>query len=214
MRGRWLRLSLAVPAALVTLAIFAQSSAASVGVGVQVGPVRLGTVAHRGESYSLPRLYVVNTGTEAEAVSVRVERLSHGAGLVVPPSWISGTGPAVQLAPGGSARIPLELAVPEHAHPGGYLSDVIVTGSPAGAAGTARIGVAAATKLEFSVSSAPAQVNTALISPWMWWVLIGLLVAAVTILGARRFGLRISVERKSPNGTAAGRGNHVADEDG
>jgi hypothetical protein len=207
MRGRWLRLSLAVPVVLVTLAVFAQSSAASVGVGVQVGPVRLGTVAHRGESYPLPRLYVVNTGTEAEAVSVRVERLSHGPGLVVPPSWISGTGPAVQLAPGGSARIPLELAVPEHAHPGGYLSDIIVTGSPAGAASTAHIGVAAATKLEFSVSSAPAQASTALISPWMWWVLIGLLVAAVAILGARRFGLRIRIERKSPHRPVAGQGD-------
>ena len=82
-----------------------------------------------------------------------------------------------------------------------------MTGSAAGTASTAHIGVAAATKLEFSVSPAPAQANTALIPPWMWWVLIGLLVAAVTILGARRYGLRIRLERKSPHRSAAGQGD-------
>jgi hypothetical protein len=213
MHRRWLTLSLAVPVALVALASFAQRSEASIGVGVQVGPVRLGTVAHRGESYALPPVYVVNTGTQAEAISVRVERLSHGPGLVVPPSWIRVTGPAVQLAPSSSARIPLELVVPGPAQPGGYLSDIVVTGSPVAAARSAHIGVAAATKLVFTVSSAPAPGHSPLISPWMWWVLTGLLVAAAMILGARQFGLRISVERKSPNGSAAGQGNHVADEE-
>ncbi len=52
MHGRWLTLPLAVAAALVALATFAQSSDASIGVGVQVSPVRLETLAHRGESYS------------------------------------------------------------------------------------------------------------------------------------------------------------------
>lgn len=206
MRGRWLTLSLAVPVALVVLATFAQSAAASVGVGVQVGPVRLGSVAHRGESYSLPPVYVVNTGTQAETISVRVQRLSHGPGLIVPPSWISVTGPAVQLGPGKSARIPLELAVPGHAQPGGYRSDVVVTGSPAGAARTAHIGAAAATRLEFSVSSAPAQLHPGFFSSWMWWVITGLLVAATITLGARRFGLRISVERKPGNGSGVNQG--------
>jgi hypothetical protein len=199
-----------VPVALVALATFAQRSAASVGVGVQVGPVRLGTAAVRGESYALPPVYVVNTGTQAEAITVRVERLSHGPGRVVPPSWVRVTGPAVQLAPSASARIPLELAVPGLARPGSYRSDIVVTGSPAGAARTAGIGVAAATKLEFSVSSAPAPGRSALIPPWMWWGITGLLVAATVLMGARRFGLRITVERRSANGGGADQGGSRA----
>lgn len=206
MHGRWLTLPLAVAAALVALATFAQSSDASIGVGVQVSPVRLETLAHRGESYPLPPVYVVNTGTQAEAINVRVERLSHGPGLVVPPSWVSMTGPAVQLAPGHSARIPLQLAVPGRARPGGYMSDVVVTGSPGGAAGMAQIGVAAVTKLEFSVSSAPPQGHPGLISSGMWWVLTGLLAAVAVILGARRFGVRIIVERSSGSGPSVGQG--------
>jgi len=205
MRGRWLSLSLAVAAGLVALAACAPGAAASVGVGVQVGPVRLGTVADRGGNYSLPPVYVVNTGTQAEAISVHVERLSPGPGLAVPPSWVSVSGSAVQLAPGASAKVPLKLAVPGQARPGGYRSDIVVTGSPAGAAPGAHIGVAAATKLEFSVSSrlAPAP---ALIPPWLWWILAGLVVVAALLLAARRFNLRITVERKTPGGSAAGPG--------
>ena len=205
MRGRWLSLSLAVAAGLVALAAFAQGAAASIGVGVQVGPVRLATMAHRGGNYPLPPVYVVNTGTQAEAISVHVQRLSPGPGLAVPPSWVSVSGSAVQLAPGASAKVPLKLAVPGQARPGGYRSDIVVTGSPAGAAPGAHIGVAAATKLEFSVSSVPAPAP-ALIPPWLWWILAGLVVVAALLLAARRFNLRITLERKTPGGSAAGPG--------
>ena len=108
---RLLAVPLAVPVALVALASFAQTSDASVGVGVQASPVRLGSMAHRGERYALP-LDVVNTGTEAEAVSMRVERLSRGPGRAVPPSWVQFSGPAVQIAPGKAARVSVELVVP------------------------------------------------------------------------------------------------------
>ena len=111
---RLLAAPLAVPVALVALASFSQTSDASVGVGVQVSPVRLGSMAHRGEKYSLS-VDVVNTGTEAEAVSMRVERLSRGSGRAVPPSWIQFAGSAVQIGPGKAARVSLELVVPGRA---------------------------------------------------------------------------------------------------
>jgi hypothetical protein len=204
---RMLAVPLAVPVALVALASFTQRSDASVGVGVQAGPVRLGSMAHRGERYALP-LYVVNTGTEAEAVSMRVERLGRGAGRgagrAVPPSWIQFAGPAVQLAPGKAARLSLELVVPGGAKPGEYLSDIVVTGSAAGQAGTANLGVAAATKLEFSVSSAPAQ-GTHSFPVWIWWVIAGLLLLTLAVFGVRRSGLRIRVERSNSNRGAVAR---------
>lgn len=190
---RLLAVPLAVPVALVTLAGFPQTSDASVGVGVQVSPVRLESMAHRGERYALP-LDVVNTGTQAEAISMRVERLSRGPGRAVPPSWIQFSGPAVQIAPGKAARVSLELVVPGRAKPGVYLSDIVVSGSAVGQAGTGNLGVAAATKLEFSVSSAPAQ-GASSFPVWMWWAITGLLLLTVTVFGVRRSGLRIRVER-------------------
>jgi hypothetical protein len=190
---RLLAAPLAVPVALVALASFTQTSDASVGVGVQVSPVRLGSMAHRGERYALS-VDVVNTGTEAEAVSLRVERLSRGSGQAVPPSWIQFAGPAVQIGPGKAARISLELVVPGGARPGEYLSDIVASGSAAGQAGTGHLGVAAATKLEFSVSSAPAP-GASSFPVWMWWAITGLLLVIVTVFGVRRSGLRIRVER-------------------
>lgn len=202
MHLRRLTVSFAVPLTLVALVSFAQRAEASIGVGVQVGPVSLGSVAHRGESYALPPVYVVNTGTEAEAVSLRIERLARGPGRIIPPSWIKVTGPAVQLTPGNAARIPLELVVPDLAKPGGYLSDIVVTGSSVASAGITHVGVAAATKLDFSVSPAPAREPSPFIPLWIWWAVTGLLVAAIMVFGARRSGLRIRVERNSPNRSA------------
>jgi len=199
---RLLAAPLAVPVALVALASFTQTSDASVGVGVQVSPVRLGSMAHRGERYGLS-VDVVNTGTEAEAVSMRVERLSRGSGRAVPPSWIQFAGAAVQIAPGKAARVSLELVVPGRAKPGEYLSDIVASGSAAGQAGADNLGVAAATKLEFSVSSAPAQ-GASSFPVWMWWAITGLLLLAVTVFGVRRSGLRIRVERGSSHRDAVG----------
>jgi hypothetical protein len=199
---RLMAVPLAVPVALVMLAISPQASQASVGVGVQASPVRLGSMAHRGQSYALP-LEVVNTGTEAEALSMRVERLSRGPGRAVPPSWIQFSGPAVQIAPGKAARVSLELVVPGRAQPGDYLSDIVVSTSAAGQAGPGHLGVAAATKLEFSVSTAPAQ-GASSFPAWMWWALAGLLLLLTfTALGVRRSGLRIRVEWGSSHRDAA-----------
>ena len=205
---RWLAVPLAVPAAFAVFSLFLPAAQASVGVGVQAAPVRLGNAAHAGGSYALPPVYVINTGTQPEKISVRVERLSKGTGRAVPPSWIQATGSGVQLSPRQSARLPLELVVPGGAKPGRYLSDVVVGGSAVISAGRANLGVAAATRLEFSVAPGSPPGFFPFGPSWMWWAAIGLLVLALAITGARRSGVRIRIER-TPSGLAhasAGRG--------
>jgi hypothetical protein len=209
---RWLVVPLALPTALALLCGLPLRAEASVGVGVQAGPVRLGNAAHAGGSYALPPVYVVNTGTEAESVSVRVERLSPGAGRAVPPSWIRATGPAVRLAPHQGARLPLQLVLPGGARPGRYLSDVVVTGSAAISAGRANLGVAAATKLEFRIEpGSTAGLGPATAGPVVP-VLAGLVLLVLVIVGVRRSGLRIRVERRAAGPGAVDRegGHHVA----
>ncbi len=150
---------------------------ASIGVGVQGAPVRLHTVARPGSSYALPPVYVVNTGTQDETISMRVQRLSHGPGRTVPSSWIRFTGNGMQLSARKSARVPLELVVPAGAAPGKYLSDVVVVGSAAISVGKTNLGVAAATKLEFSVGRASGSGLG--IPPWTLWAIGGLLLGAI-----------------------------------
>jgi hypothetical protein len=178
---------------LLMLAIPAAAEA-SIGVGIQAGPVRLAGVAHPGGSYALPAVYVVNTGTEDESLSIRIERVSSGPGRSVPAAWIR-PGAAVRLSHSESARIPLELVVPDAARPGRYLTDVVVKGSAGLSGGSATLDVAAATKLEFQV--APGEVA----GSWFdvpSWLLPGigavLLIAAAAVV-ARRFGVRIEIDR-------------------
>ncbi len=197
---RWRAVPLAVTAALLALVGLSSLAEASVGVGVQNAPVRLAGVAHPGQSYTLPPVGVINTGTEAEAISVRVERLSRGPGRVVPPSWVHVTGPNLRLLPQRTARIPLGLVVPGDAKPGAYLSDIVVMGSATVSAGQANLGAAAATKLEFRVSPGPAPGPG--VPAWTWWLIAGLAILAATGVSTRRSGLRIRVERN----TASNRG--------
>src|SRR5580704_17206807 len=188
---RGLVLALAVPVAFVALSISVPMADASIGVGVQAAPVRLADAALTGQSYTLPPVYVSDTGTQPETVAVQVDRLSTGRGRSVPPSWVRATGPAVHLSPRQGAQIPLQLAVPAGAKPGRYLSDIVVTAAPGASVGHVNLGVA--TPLEFTVrqGSPPSP----LVPTWTWWFTAGFVALLVVGLGLRRSGIRIRIER-------------------
>ncbi len=199
-----MHLRLGLPATLGVLLLVAAPVAAyaSVGVGVQAGPVRLAGAAHPGGSYTLPPVYVVNTGTQAESVAVQIERISRGTGRTIPPAWIRVTELSAALEHGQSARIPLNLVVPANARPGQYFSDVVVHGSAALTVGGAHLGVAAATDLEFRVAPGAASQGWFTVPSWVLTaVAVMVLVAAGVVLVARS-GIRIRIERAS-----AGAGN-------
>jgi len=202
-----MHLRLALSAALGVLIFVAAPAAAyaSVGVGVQAAPVQLAGGAHPGGTYALPPVYVVNTGSQAESVAIRIERISRGAGRTVPRSWIRVSGLPPTLEHGQSARIPLSLVVPTDARPGQYFSDVVVTGSAALIAGGAHLGVAAATDLEFRV--VPGVVSSAWFAVPSWVLLAVAIVIALTLalMLMTRSGISVRIERMTA-GAAAGDG--------
>jgi hypothetical protein len=193
MHLRWLSAGLAIAVGLAAWLGFAGPARASIGVGVQANPVSLTGTAHPGASYALPSLYIVNTGTQAESMSVRVVRRT-GPALAIPGSWIHIGALGGQLPPKQSARIALELITPGDAAPGNYVSDIVVTGSTAPVAGV-NFGAAAATKLEFKITPGPP--GGSWFPGWTWWVIGGLVILAAASFGWRRSGLRIRVERKN-----------------
>jgi hypothetical protein len=195
MHLRWLSAGLAIAVGLAAWLGFAGPARASIGVGVQANPVSLSGTAHPGASYALPSLYVVNTGTQAESMSVRVVRRT-GPGRAIPESWIRIGALSGQLPPKQSARIALELVTPADAESGNYASDIVVTGSTAPVAGV-NFGAAAATKLEFKVTPGPPGGSWLSLPAWTWWVIGGLVILATATFGWRRSGLRIKVERKN-----------------
>jgi hypothetical protein len=192
---------------LLMLAIPAAAQA-SIGVGIQAGPVRLAGVAHPGGSYALPAVYVLNTGTQGESLSIRIERLSSGPARPVPAAWIR-PGAAVQLSHNESARIPLELVVPDAAKPGHYLSDVVVKGSAGLSGGSATLAVAAATKLEFQVTPGVVSGSWFAVPSWLWPGIGVVLLIAAGAAVARRLGVRIEIDRVPADAAQlqAGRGD-------
>jgi hypothetical protein len=192
MHLRWWR---SVFIALLVLLAFPAISYASVGVGIQAGPVRLASGAHPGGSYALPAVYVINTGSQSESVTIRIERISPGTGRTVPPAWISASGLPVSLSGNQSASIPLRLTVPANARPGVYFSDVVVHGSAGISAGSANLAVAAATKLEFRVVPGVVSGSWLGLPGWLLPAVAGLTVLAVVVVIVRKSGLRIRIER-------------------
>lgn len=185
---------------LVLPAATAEATTASIGVGIQAGPVSLSKAAHPGGTYQLPAVYVINTGTQDESVTLKIQRISPGHGLTVPSSWIRVEEGPVRLGHSQSAQIPLQLSIPANAKPGRYFSDVVAHGSSTLSAGQANLGVAAATGLDFTI--APGAIS----QPWFhlpsWWLqgLGGLIIVAAGIFFFRMSGVRIRVERKPSSG--------------
>jgi hypothetical protein len=205
-----LRLWLAVAFGLLATMAAPIAARASVGVGVQAGPVRLPGVAHPGGTYSLPPVYVVNTGTQPESVTIRIERISHGTGRTIPPSWIHVPAMPGQLTHGQSARIPLQLAIPANAKAGQYFSDVVVKGSGALFAGGANLGVAAATDLQFRVTAGAAAQSWFRVPAWVLAAMAGIVVLAAAVVLAGWSGIRIRIEREPATAGAAGGGSSEA----
>ncbi len=199
-----LRRSWLLPASLIALAACPAAAQASIGVGIQAGPVKLSAAAHPGGSYALPPVYVVNTGTQQESLSITVQRVSAGAGQAVPASWIRAPGTAVQLAHNQAARIPLQLVIPATARPGAYSSDVIVRGSAAVPDGSAHLGVAAATKLEFTIAPGAAAGSWFSVPGWVLFAAAVMVLLAAAALLMRRTGLRIRIERDLADAGPAG----------
>jgi hypothetical protein len=183
-------------ATVLTVLAVPATAQASVGVGIQAGPVRLTGAAHPGGKYALPAVLVENTGTQPESVTIRIERVSAGSGRTVPPSWVHAADSTVTLGGNQSARVPLELVVPASARPGTYVSDVVAAGGPASPTAGTSFDAGAATNLEFKV------VPGAAAGPWFSvpsYVLLEV-AAAFLIVGAamliRRSGLRIRIDRE------------------
>ncbi len=200
-RRRW-PVPSAVLLALAAIWCSAPAAQASVGVGVQAAPVRLAGVAQAGQSYQLSALAVINTGSQPEAITVRVERILPGPGRPVPPAWVHVPGQGVRVAPHAEASIPLGLSVPGGAKPGAYLTELVAYGSAAVRAGAANLEAAAATKLEFRVTADPGGVFW-FIPGWAGWALLWLFLFALLAAAgmvAWKAGLRLRVVR-----TAAGR---------
>ncbi len=189
--------------AVITVPVFAE-----VGVGVGIGSINLGSGLEPGGIYPLPRIPVVNSGTEFGGFAIRAEGINGPVALKKEEieKWFKFSPPEFDLGPKHSAQVTPTLSLPLSVPQGDYL--VYLEAYPVRGQTGANVQVtpAAATKLYFGVNSG--SVLGAVRNRIMTWILyrseLYLIFAALLLLEAglilrRNFELRIRPCRDSDN---------------
>jgi hypothetical protein len=149
-----------VLAGMLLLCLPAADILAQVGVGITPGIIRVDEPLLPGGRYNLPSLQVVNTGNVSSDYGVELASMAEQEGLQPPADFIVLSPTSFHLEPGANQVVSLSLDIPLKAKPGDYLAYIEAHPVATGAGGGMQIGVAAATKLYFTVK--PANVFVAI----------------------------------------------------
>lgn len=183
---------------------------ARIGVGIGTGKIQVDEKLNPGTIYELPPVTILNTGDEPSNYTVSITYHEAQPELMPDAGWFTFDPQIFYLEPGASQFVTIKLNVPIKTTPGDYFA--YVEGSPTATAqqGTTTIGVAAATKLYFTI--APANIFQGIYyriaSFWAnnqpYTNIVGGVVALMVILGFARKHLNIQVsvgkskEEKAP----------------
>ena len=189
---------------LITVLFFPLVVFAGVGVGVGTGKINIDQPLKPGGIYDLPSFSVLNTGDEPGDYEVEVTYHSQQTQLKPSQEWFSFSPQSFFLEPKESQVVAVKLSLPVKATPGDYLGYLEAHPVIKGGEGTTRVGIAAATKLYFTV--VPANFWQAIIfrissfwalySPWTWIVLVVIVVGIVLVFFKKHFAFQIGVKKK------------------
>jgi len=182
---------------------FPLSALASVGVGVNLGKIRIDEPLKPGGLYTFPIIGVINTGDEAGDYELEVTYHQDQPELRPDGEWFSFSPSSFHLEGGEAQNVEIRLNLPVRLKPGDYFAYLeahpVVLSGP----GTT-IGVAAATKTYFTV--APANVFQAayyrtssfivLNAPWTYVVLVIFFGAILIALFRKYFSFNLGISRK------------------
>ena len=193
-------LALAVAAALLATAPGAH---ADVGVGVNLGKIDIDDKLSPGGRYNLPTLGVINTGDEPGDYEVVISYFADQEEERPPKDWFEFEPQRFFLEAGESQQVNIRIVLPRGADPDDYFALIeahpIATGE-----GGVSIGVAAATKLTFTVKPSSQfaawrlQVRNFFEdgAPWSYIIPSSLLALFVLYLLRRYFRLQLRFERR------------------
>lgn len=168
---------------------------AKIGVGVATGKIQVDQVLKAGLIYTLPPLTVINTGDEPSEYGVGIQYHENQTEMRPAKEWFSFKPLNFYLEPGQVQAVQIKLTLPlTGAKPGNYFA--FLQGFPVkkAQAGSTSVGVAAASKLYFTVAPANIFIGVyyrigsliKLYSPWSY-VVLAIIGAALLITLLRRF---------------------------
>ena len=153
MKKRFSLLAIVLAGALL-LCLPAADIQAQVGVGIMPGIIRVDEPLLPGGRYNLPSLQVVNTGNESSDYGVELASMAEQEELQPPAEFIILSPTSFHLEPGANQVVSLSLDIPLKAKPGDYLAYIEAHPTATSGGGGMQIGVAAATKVYFTVKAA------------------------------------------------------------
>ncbi|MDP2671630.1 MAG: hypothetical protein Q8P13_04215 [bacterium] len=165
-----------------------KAALSDIGVGVGTGKIVLNEKLKPGATYKLPPLTVFNTGTVTATYKIRPAFNEKQSQKKPKASWFSFSPEKISINPKKSEVVTARLSLPLSAPPGDYFVYLEAVPDQTVQKGTTSVGVAAATKLYFTV--VPANFLMALLyriisiyqqfAPWSY--LLTLLVVSITLI--------------------------------
>jgi len=178
---------------------------ASVGVGVGLGKIQVDEILKQGMKYTLPPLTVLNTGDVTGEYTIGVAYHQDQPELLPPEEWFTFTPLVFHLDPGDGQTVQMEVTLPiNDIIPGDYFA--YIEGMPTQNLDTGEsvIGIAAATKLYFTV--APSNIFEGIYyrilsiynqyTPYSTALLAILAATLVWILFKKFFKIDLSIQKK------------------
>ncbi len=127
---------------------------AKLGVGIGTGKIVIDENLRPGGVYALPSITVLNTGDIAAIYNLQVTYHKDQPELMPPAEWFTFSPVDFVLQPGDSQMVKIVLTIPLDAKPDAYFAYVEASPTNKVGGGETAVGIAAASKLYFSVDPA------------------------------------------------------------
>lgn len=192
---------------------FSTSTFAKIGVGVNTGKIQVEEELRAGMIYKLPPITVINTGDEPAEYEASVAYHQDQPELRPEENWFIFSPQKFHLEPGKGQLVEIKINLPLQMEPGDYFA--YLEGYPIASAqkGNTVIGVAAASKLYFTV--VPANVLYALYykiasiwklyAPWPQRIAITLLSIVFLLLFKKFFNIQINLKKDEQGNSQKGK---------
>lgn len=180
-----------------------EQSLAKIGVGIGTGSIHVDEKLKPGQIYELPPVTILNTGDEEGKYSVQVAYHEKQKELRPDEKWFGFSPSTFTLKPGENQVVKIKLNLPIRMEPGDYFAYVEGYPIEKSVDGATSIGIAAATKLYFTV--VPANIFQALYykiltfwtvyAPWTNRIAIAILLLLSIGVFKRFFNININVKK-------------------
>lgn len=177
---------------------------ARIGVGVGTGKIQVTQKLKPGQIYLLPSISVLNTGDEKAVYKVGIEYHEKQPENMPPRDWFLFEPNGFELEPGQAKLVEIRLNVPLKAIPGEYFAYLEASPDLKSVNGQTSVGVAAASKLYFTISPANFIEGVyyrtislwKLYEPWTSRTAYGIGVVIALILFKKYFRIELNTTKK------------------